>query len=144
MRLYNTAFLLCFLPMAALAQAGPGMHFVESWDLDGDGAVTLAEVTERRGDVFYTFDADENGVLDATEYATFDEARAADMADNAKGHTKAATPIQQGMTRAFNDLDGDGNVSREEFMQRASDWFKVIDRNADHKITRDDFGPSNT
>lgn len=49
----------------ALAAGVPGEHFVENWDLDGDGIVTLAEAQERRGDVFTTFDADEDGKLSA-------------------------------------------------------------------------------
>ena len=41
----------------ALAQDNqPGQHFIEGWDADGDGKVTLAELEPRRADVFYMFD----------------------------------------------------------------------------------------
>jgi hypothetical protein len=35
---------------------------------DGNGTATLAELREMRDNVFYTFDSDENGSLDAEEY----------------------------------------------------------------------------
>lgn len=65
---------------AAFAQAGHGAHFITNWDRDDDGIVTLAEATEKRGDIFTAFDADEDGKLSASEYNSFDEARAADQA----------------------------------------------------------------
>ena len=74
----KTIFLTTALifPMAAFAGDGqPGSHFIENWDLDANGIVTLAELTEKRGDVFYTFDSDDDGILTAEEYSYFDDAR---------------------------------------------------------------------
>ena len=129
----------------AMAQQGnPGAHFVENWDLNADGQVTLAEATERRSDVFASFDANEDGLLDAAEYDMFDEARANDMAENAGAHGggngngfgAAAT----GMERGFNDADGDGKVSLAEFLAKTEDWLAIMDRNGDSVVTTDDFG----
>ena len=47
---------------------GPGAHFLEQWDLNADGQVTLDEAREKRGDVFVMFDADEDGALNDTEW----------------------------------------------------------------------------
>ena len=80
---------------AALAQQGnPGAHFIENWDLDSNGSVSLEEVIEKRGDVFVTFDADNNGVLSAEEYVAFDEARAADIARMGGGHGKGMMAME--------------------------------------------------
>lgn len=117
----------------------PGAHFIENWDLDGDGAVSLEDITTRRGDVFFTFDADENGALDAEEYVLFDEARANDMENNA-GNGNGMRRASEGMTLSFNDTDGNGEVSHEEFLAHSSDWLAMLDRNGDGSVTTADFG----
>lgn len=128
---------------AAVAnEAVPGGHFIENWDLDGDGTVTLAEATEKRGEVFYMFDQDENGVMDTVEYDLFDETRAADRAANADGHTNPIMDnAEGGMRRDFTDADGDGQVSAAEFTGTTAAWFEKVDRNGDGVITTADFGP---
>jgi len=128
---------------AALAQGMPGLHFVENWDLDADGQVTLAEATERRGDVFLSFDSDDDGYLTAEEYAMFDEARANDMADM-DGHAMGAMKqAEGGMSMMFNDSDKDGRVSRDEFVGNTGGWIAMMDRNGDGVVTTADFGRRN-
>lgn len=133
--------LAALLPIAAAAQGAPGSHFIENWDLDGDGAVTIAELTQKRGDVFYTFDYDENGLLDAQEYVFFDEARANDMKNQGDQAQGKMGRVQEGMQMAFNETDGDGKVSEEEFLAKAADWLTLIDRDASGDVTSADFGP---
>ena len=134
------AFALLF-PFAAAAQGTPGSHFIENWDLDENGSVSLDEITERRGDVFVMFDQDDNGSLDAAEYALFDETRAADMEINAGDHGKGRHRIQEGLTLAFNDINADGEVSKEEFIANSAAWVAGVDRDGDGAITAADFGP---
>ncbi|MBY4892885.1 EF-hand domain-containing protein [Rhodobacteraceae bacterium N5(2021)] len=138
---------------AAPALAAPGDHFIVNWDLDGDGVVTVDEIRTRRGDVFFTFDADENGAIDGEEYVMFDEARENDMA-NEPGHGSGSgngngngggngSPMQRaaaGMTLEFNDVDGNGEVSEAEFLAQAAAWLQMLDRNGDGIVTTDDFG----
>lgn len=135
------ALIASLAPYAASAQQGPGEHFIENWDLDENGSVSLDELTEKRGDVFYMFDSDENNVLDAEEYALFDETRAADMANNAESHGKSAGRMQEGLTMVFNDTDKNGAVSRAEFLAHTGDWLAMVDRDSDGVITSHDFGP---
>ena len=138
-----TVLLTCaaLIPIAAFAQDTPGTHFVENWDLDGNGSVSAEEITERRGDIFTMFDQDEDGMLSAEEYVLFDETRAADMENNAGGHGKGGDRMQEGLTLVFNDTDADGQVSKEEFVSNSAAWFTQIDRNGDAMITSADFGP---
>ena len=87
---------LLTLPLTAFAGEGlPGSHFIENWDLDTNGRVTLEELIEKRGDVFYAFDSDENGELSAEEYVYFDEARKTDIDSQAeaKGTKKGKMQI---------------------------------------------------
>lgn len=138
-----TVIAMCaaLIPLAALAQETPGSHFIENWDLDGNGSVSSEEITERRGDIFVMFDQDEDGMLSGEEYVLFDETRAADMENNAGGHGKGGGRMQEGLTLAFNDINTDGNVSKEEFVSNSAAWVAQIDRNGDGMITLADFGP---
>ncbi|MFD1694489.1 hypothetical protein [Roseibium aestuarii] len=129
-------------PFAAVsaAQAAPGAHFIENWDLDGDGAVTVDEARDRRSDVFASFDTNDDGFLDAEEYVTFDEARANDQAENGQGMGEGRRNPANGLRLEVNDLDGDGRVSRGEFLDAAAGWIARIDRNGDGVVRADDFG----
>ncbi|MGB7318821.1 MAG: EF-hand domain-containing protein [Planktotalea sp.] len=140
-RITLTTAALLLIGSQAFAQNGvPGGHFVENWDLDGDGKVTLEEATERRGDIFLTFDADENGILDAEEHDLFDEARANDMKENGEGHGKGKGNPANGMLRKFTDTNNDGQVSRAEFMDAIPAWYARMDKNGDGAVTTEDFG----
>jgi len=127
---------------AATAAEGPGAHFIENWDLDGNGAVTAEEARERRSDVFASFDANDDGFLDAEEYELFDEARALDQAENEpQGMGRGNRNPANGMRLEVNDTDGDGKVSRDEFLDNAPAWIEMVDRNGDGVVTQADFGP---
>jgi len=125
---------------SAFAAGGgvPGQNFINSWDENEDGKVTFAEILEKRGNIFLSFDSDDNGILDADEYAYFDEARANDIAD--KGTNPANKKAGSPMTLEANDIDGNGEVSRKEFLENAKSFFDQKDTNGDGIITTDDFG----
>lgn len=136
------ATLALLTPFAAFAEDTPGSHFMLNWDLDESGDVTVAEITERREMVFNMFDQDENGSLNAEEYVMFDETRAADMENNAGGgQGQGGGRMQEGLTLGFNDMDGDGEVSKAEFLERSGAWVTMVDRDEDGAITAADFGP---
>lgn len=149
----------------------PGAQFVTIWDQDGDGTVTLDEALIRRGNIFAAFDADENGVFSATEWADLDALRALEqqmMQDQreaagmgkekgkAKGkekdHDKKGKgkhdPLGLGwdrpaaQERAGLDRNGDGQIDQNEFLDGTPRWFKRMDRNDDGVITAADFGHS--
>ncbi|MGC9369843.1 MAG: EF-hand domain-containing protein [Paracoccaceae bacterium] len=185
-RVFITAAALTFGAGLTAAQAPvPGQHFLDNWDLDGDGKVTLDEATERRGDVFFSFDADENGELAGEEYDLFDEARANDQAQHGGPYGLARGPgpgngqgqgqgqgqsmgtkqgqgmgpgpgygfgpggrfpsplefADQGMRRRFNDPNGDGVVTRAEFVGQTAAWLEMMDRDGDGVVTLKDFAP---
>ncbi len=117
----------------------PGAQFIAEWDINLDGSVSLDDVSSRRSDIFATFDADDNGILDAAEYAFFDQARAsAHSGENGNGGDRKAAV---GFTLAFNDVNGDGAVTLDEFLGKSADWLAILDRNGDGVVTTADFGP---
>ena len=137
------AAVLAITSTAAMAEGKPGGHFIENWDLNADGVVSIDDLTERRTDIFTTFDANEDDLIDAAEYLDFDAARAADMAENAGGEGHGKGPmkkIQDAMSLAFNDTNKDGQVSKQEFMDATAAMLEMADRNGDGVISGDDFG----
>lgn len=49
------------------------------------------------------------------------------------------TLIHEAMSLAFNDADGDGRISRAEFLAASERLFLALDRNGDGRIDLDDF-----
>lgn len=158
MRLSSSQTLFAALLLAAFAAPAsaqvPGEEFMIQWDLDGDGRVVLAEAEERRGLVFDMFDDNADGRFSADEYALIDEHKAleaeigkgpgqAQGQGRGKGADRAgdlgfATAAAEGM-QAF-DADGDGVVTRAEFVAGTAIWFAGRDRDGDGAITAADFG----
>lgn len=133
------AVALALLASAALAQTTPGGQFLQNWDLDGDGTATPGEIREMRGNVFLAFDANQDGALDAEEYELFDEARANDVANYDSDQRAQMQAIADGLGLAANDANGDGGVSREEFLAGADDWFGELDTDGSGGVTLEDF-----
>ncbi len=149
MKTFLTSTATVALLATSVAAGTPGSGFITNWDLDESGAVSLAEVSEKRVDVFYTFDENGDGVISGAEYVAFDEARAADEANeggkgkgegHGNGNGNGRVKPSVGMTLAFNDVDGNGEVTMEEFTAQSAAWFAILDRNGDGEVTTADFG----
>jgi Ca2+-binding EF-hand superfamily protein len=125
---------------AGKGSGSQGQHFMDSWDANEDGTVTIEEVRIKRDEVFYSFDSDENGYLNAEEYVYFDEARANDMANEDAGMKMGEHKAANSMLLENSDLDGDGRVSLEEFLDGAKTSLLSMDKNGDGVITKADFG----
>ena len=136
---FTTLTAALLLATTAMAQTTPGEQFMQSWDLDGNGTATLKELRQMRGNVFLTFDANEDGFLDADEYVLFDEARANDVANYEADERDQMQAVADGMSLSTSDTDGDGRVGREEFLAGAGEWFTQLDKNGDGGITLEDF-----
>lgn len=136
-----TAFALVLSTGAGIAQQNPAaVRFLENWDLNKDGIVTVEEATEMRNDVFYTFDSDENGELNDEEHQMFDEARDNDVNEMPEGPPRRIIQmIADGMSKPVNDANGDGVVTGAEFEAGAAIWLQSIDKTGDGIITIDDF-----
>lgn len=139
MKLHLIPAVLILTATTALAQTTPGDQFMQSWDLDHNGAATLEELREMRGNVFMAFDADQNDILDADEYVYFDETRANDVANYEAEQRDQMQAVADGMSLTTSDTDGDGVVGREEFLAGTDGWFADLDKDSSGVITLDDF-----
>ncbi|MFZ5735715.1 MAG: hypothetical protein ACOY6K_02370 [Pseudomonadota bacterium] len=128
-----------FLAPAIAAESPSLSHFLEQWDGNNDGVVTLEEIRQGRAQRFYAFDANADGYLDRDEYARFDKVRDAGIARFAPEDQAKIRQIADGLTRPRNDADGDGRVSRAEFIDGSVSWMKAIDKDGDGKLTSRDF-----
>ncbi|MEZ5867072.1 MAG: EF-hand domain-containing protein [Defluviimonas denitrificans] len=130
----------------AFAQQGiPGVHFIEQWDLNGDGHVTPEEAREKRGDVFFMFDQSEDGNLQPGEWAMIADHLAAEEGNQGQGGGQGMGKgpgrfVKVAMEAPFNDLDGNGVVTKEEFVKATDTLFAQLDRNGDGVLTAEDFG----
>lgn len=104
---------------AALAQSGPGVRFMESWDLDTSGTASVEELREMRASVFLSFDANEDGALDAEEYLVFDAARQNDVDGQEGAQRGQMQRVADRMSLPVNDLDENCKATREEFIAGA-------------------------
>ena len=140
MRRFLLAPAFAALGFSALAASDTAFveHFMGAWDLNGDGKVTLAEATERRTDMFAAFDADEDGVLNAEELDMIDAMRESEQAGLGEGAGPGRKRALGSMQRGMMDTDGDGTVSRDEFLSKTPRWFEHMDANADGAITAED------
>lgn len=136
--------LVFMLQVTGAAAQTPGAMFVEQWDADGDGRVTLGEAQNRRADLFDAFDSDGDGALGPQELADMGAIRAAMQEANRAaagrasrvGASGAAGPGGPGRL----DRNNDGRVSRDEFVGSTGSWFAWRDRDGDGALTSADFG----
>ena len=104
----------------ALAHANGGGKFMQFFDTNHDGIVTLDEFEAASKSRFDIMDADHNGVITEQEFRTYIKQRRADK--------------MQAKLNAM-DTNGDGQVSKAEYVayqtQKAETRFAQMDKNND-------------
>lgn len=129
---------LLVLVSPASAQTINADEFFQVWDTNRDGTVTVQEVGERRSDLFASFDENEDGFLDAIDYAALDEAREDHKTYLASEYCLCEKFATNGMKLEFNDDNKDGVVSLEEFVGNSAQWLYLMDQNADGEFSKAD------
>ncbi len=99
-----------------------GYGRVMTFDTDGDGRVTQAEIDKFRGDRLAKFDTDGNGSLTLSEYQKL-----------------WLAAMREKMVDRFQDLDADGDavVTTEEFKRPFANLVRHMDRNGDGVLSRE-------
>ena len=134
---------------ATLAQGqgnGPMAGFVQEWDMNADGRVTLADFAERRTTQFDMFDLNGDARIDAEEQANMaqtiagaQEANHGAESGHGQGGNGPGAQIHAAMTAAYADADHDGNLSAQEWEAATQRLFAELDRSGDGQLDRADF-----
>lgn len=109
---------------AAAAQDGPPRGPGMMWrqlDANGDGQVTMAEMSEHQRAMFAEADSDGNGAISKDEMQAFMKKRHAEM-----------------RAKRLGDSNDDGAVTRAEYDAKAKARFDELDANKDGVISEDE------
>ncbi|WP_208979224.1 EF-hand domain-containing protein [Pseudovibrio axinellae] len=131
----SMAVLIAGTALAPAAMASPGergrnagnmgSQFFSTFDADSDGAVTAAEIETKRNGEFAKADSSGDGTITLEEWKVF----AADKS-NSRGQDRSIRIFQR-----F-DTDGDGQVTRDEFLNQAERMTARMDRMQERKGER--------
>ena len=149
MKAATLGFVLFAGTATAVFAQGPIAEFMNEWDVDASGAVTIEDFHARRGDQFYMFDLNEDGSIDAEEQANMDATVASAMDanhgggnGNGGGHGAGGpgAKIHATMTAEYADTNGDGAISADEWTAATERLFAELDTSGDGELSPADFG----
>lgn len=139
-----SALIAIAVPLKAMSQFSLG-----DIDRNNDRAISQQELLDHRTTLFDRYDIDHNGQLSATEHkamtADRKAQRAAALEKSGKGGffkkraaEKYARAMDEGQGATRADSNGDGQISKAEYLSAAQEWFTKADRNGDDKLDRSD------
>ena len=124
--------LLC-LPAVAQQPVGRSgaLGLLERYDGNGDGVVDMAELRAERAARFDRLDPSREGRVGKADFLL------------AVARSPAADQVAR-LDQLFDrmDADGDGVLTRGEYLAYAERWFDRMDRNGDGQLTRRPLGPT--
>lgn len=140
------------LPLAAALLLSTGVAFAEpssapaddkgaaherpmaEMDTDKDGAISADESAAQAAKKFNEIDQDKDGTVSVDELEKYREAeRTKREAEMKKREAEMKKKYREKV-----DPDGDGKITKEEFMKSAAERQKKLDTNGDGKITKEE------
>lgn len=138
LRLFSLAAMLALsavYPVSAQTTAGRGDRAMSQWDADGDGKVTLDEARAQRGTVFDALDANGDDDLTATE---IEEAQQR-LRERLPNLPPRRREIDLASALSALDSDGNGKLTKAEYLDATPRWFERRDANGDGVLTASEF-----
>jgi len=114
---------------------GPGMEHLKAADANNDGQITRAEIEAYRGAKFDEIDKDGNGVLSAEEHAAM---RGSWGGKGKPGNWDKQGEGKRGKGMMRGDADGDGKITKAEFVAASDRMLERLDTNGDDIISADE------
>lgn len=135
------ASLLCIIGAGTgNAQSGGGRGMMERFqmlDADTNGQISASEAAEWHETVFLTMDADEDRRLDHKEYMSVQFGRGADPSQ--RGPRYAERQAQKDARFTEMDADGDGYVTRDQFLANGQRRFAAADADKSGSVSMAEF-----
>ena len=122
----------------AEAQFGKGTFIFMMLNKNGDNVIDRSEIEAHRERMFTEMDTNADGVITVQE---MEAARTAARNRRARQQTGGASPEER-RAQAWASLDGDGDglVSRDEFVAQEPAMLTLGDTNGDGQLTRQELG----
>lgn len=112
----------------------PHEKFMSEIDTDKDGSVSAAKSDAQAAKKFEEFDANKDGSVSLDEMDKHHEAEKAKReAARAEREAEMKKKYQSKV-----DPDGDGKITKEEFLKNAKERHAKMDANGDGKVTKDE------
>jgi hypothetical protein len=116
-------------------RAAMALMMLGAADYDGDNTVTRAEVERLQSEEFAFRDRNGDGYLDEADASPTRQRLAAMRPDGAEGGPRRRAPRAGGEDREPVDANGDGRISRAEFLGRELVIFDRLDANGDDAVS---------
>lgn len=112
------------------------MMMLQAADANGDNNITLSEVQSLQSEMFDWMDRNRDGVLSRADRSPVHQ-RLAALRD-AEGAGESRRERRRARRAQERDTNGDGQISREEFLGGENRVFEHLDTNNDNVITPDE------
>ena len=116
---------------------GHGLMMLRAADADGDNNITRAEVDALQAEMFEWMDRNGDGYLSSDDRSPMHQRMAA-IHEAEGGEARERRRGRRGQRHEDRDADGDGRISRAEFLSGENRGFERLDANDDDVITPDE------
>ncbi|GJL96757.1 MAG: hypothetical protein DHS20C06_05740 [Hyphobacterium sp.] len=114
------------------------MMMLRAADADGDNHITLAEVQTLQAEMFEWMDRNGDGVLSSADRSPMHQRLASIHEAESDGEHQGRRRGRRGGAHEDRDANGDGEISRDEFLGGENRIFERLDSNGDSVISPDE------